>query len=174
MDGFAVALDEVWGREAVRIRERLGGAACWEDRFALVGALLAHRQRAAGPAVDPEVSRSWERMVGSGGLVRVEELAAETGWSRRRLWGRFRAQIGLPPKRAARLVRFHRAARRLASGGAVSLIAAECGFTDQSHLHREVLAFTGLAPTALAGAPGLKADTMAWPGHAAGERHPRP
>ncbi|MEU2792334.1 helix-turn-helix domain-containing protein [Streptomyces sp. NPDC007100] len=168
LDGSAVALDDVWGREAGRIREQLGDASSWEDRFALTDALLA-RRRQTGPGVQPEVAWAWERIVTSRGRVRVEDLAVETGWSRKRLWGRFRSQIGLPPKRVARLVRFHHAARRLASGQAAAQVAAECGYVDQSHLHREVLAFTATAPAKLAGDPGLKADSTAWPTHAIGE-----
>ena len=43
-------------------------------------------------------------MVASRGRVRVERLAAEVGWSRKRLWSRFRSQIGLTPKRSAQLI----------------------------------------------------------------------
>lgn len=84
-------------------------------------------------------------------------------WSRKRLWSRFRAQIGLTPKRAATLVRFDHVAHRLAAGHSVALVAAESGFADQSHLCRDVLAFTGLTPTAVATAPWLAVDHVAWP-----------
>ena len=60
----------------------------------------------AGRAVDPEVAFAWEKMVTSRGQARVERLAAEIGWSRKRLWSRFRSQIGITPKRAAQLIRF--------------------------------------------------------------------
>ncbi|MFK0238117.1 hypothetical protein [Streptomyces vinaceus] len=36
------------------------------------------------------------------GGVGVEQLAAEVGWSRKRLWSRFRSRIGLSRKCAAR------------------------------------------------------------------------
>jgi hypothetical protein len=52
----------------------------------------------------------------AGGQVRVEQLAAELGWSRKRLWARFRSQIGLTPKQAAQLVRFDHAADCVAAG----------------------------------------------------------
>jgi AraC-like DNA-binding protein len=46
-------------------------------------------------------------------------------------------------------------------------VAAESGYVDQSHLHREVMAFGGVTPTALAVAPWLAVDDFAWaaPGH---------
>jgi AraC-like DNA-binding protein len=146
--GTVVALDDLWGRDAMRTQERLRAAASWEDRFAIAEAALARRHE-AGRAVDPEVGYAWRQMVISRGQVRVESLATEIGWSRKRLWARFRSQIGLTPKRAAQLVRFDHAAHRLAAGHNAALVAAESGYVDQSHLHREAMAFTGVTPTAV-------------------------
>ena len=156
-----VALDELWGRDASRIRERLRAVSSWQERFALVDALLA-RRFSTGPLVDPEVAWVWERIAGSRGRVRVEELAGEIGWSRKRLWSRFRAQIGLPPKQAARLVRFDHAAHRLGAGDGAARVAADGGYVDQSHLHRDVLAFSGVTPTAMADQVWLAVDEAAW------------
>ncbi|CAM5715729.1 hypothetical protein SCALM49S_04688 [Streptomyces californicus] len=95
--------------------------------------------------------------------VGVDSLADEVGWSRKRLWSRFRSQLGLAPKHAARLVRFDHAARLLAAGHPAARVAASTGYADQPHLHREVRAFTGMTPTALAAAPWLAIDDVAWP-----------
>lgn len=164
LEGAVVALDDVWGRDAARLREQLGGAPSWQERFALAEASLARRTK-TGPSVDPEVARAWDRIAVSHGRVRVEELAAEVGWSRKRLWSRFGSQIGLPPKRAARLVRFDHAVHRLAVGESPARVAAEGGYVDQSHLHRDVVAFTGVTPATVAGKPWLAADDLAWAQH---------
>lgn len=168
LDRTVVALDDLWGRDAARLREQLGDAPSWGDRFALTDALLS-RRRGTGPPVDLEVVRAWDRIVVSRGCVRIEDLAAEVGWSRRRLWSRFRSQIGLPPKRVATLVRFRHAAHRLNTGDNAAQVAAECGYVDQSHLHREIAAFTGMTPATLAGDPGLAVDDIAWAGTASAE-----
>ncbi|MFE5216592.1 MULTISPECIES: AraC family transcriptional regulator [unclassified Streptomyces] len=162
LDGVVVSLDDLWGRAASRIRERLGEVSAWQDRFALTDALLARRQ-AAGPPVDPEVAWAWHRIVAGHGLARVDELAAEVGWSRKRLWSRFRSQIGLPPKRAAKLVRFDHAAHRLVAGEGAARVAADAGYADQSHLHRDVVEFSGATPAAVAREPFLAVDDIAWP-----------
>jgi AraC-like DNA-binding protein len=164
LDGAVVALDDLWGREASRIRERLGEASSWPDRFALTDALLARRYGAGAP-VDPEVAWAWNRIVSGRGLVRVDGMAAEVGWSRKRLWSRFRAQLGLPPKRAVKLVRFDHAAHRLVAGESTARVAADGGYADQSHLHRDVMAFTGVTPATVAGEPWLAVDDLAWPSH---------
>ncbi|MFK0137036.1 helix-turn-helix domain-containing protein [Streptomyces murinus] len=162
LDGAVVPLDDLWGREAARIRERLGGVTSWQDRFALTDTLLARRYQ-AGPPVDPEVAWAWRRIVDSHGLARVEGLAEEVGWSRKRLWSRFRSQLGLPPKRAGKLVRFDHAAHRLVAGEGSARVAADSGYADQSHLCRDVMAFTGATPTTVADEPFLAVDDMAWP-----------
>lgn len=173
LDGAATALDDVWGPEAARIRERLSGTSSWDERFAITDALIA-RRCASGPRADPEVAWAWRRIVAGRGRVRVDRLAAEVGWSRKRLWARFHAQIGLPPKRAARLVRFDHAAHRLAAGQDPARAAAEAGYADQSHLHRDVVAFTGTTPAAVAGEPFLAVDDIAWGGHPAVPGPPSP
>jgi AraC-like DNA-binding protein len=162
LGGTMVALDDLWGRDATRTQEQLHDAASWEDRFAIAEDALARRLH-AHRAADPEVAFAWAHVLTSQGQVRVEEIAAEVGWSRKRLWSRFRSQIGLTPKRAAQLVRFDHAAHRLADGHSAALVAAESGYADQSHLHRDVMAFTGETPTAVAVAPWLGVDDIAWP-----------
>lgn len=161
LDGVVVSLDDLWGREASWLREQLHAASSWEQRFALTEELLA-RRCAVEPSVDPEVAWAWRRMVVSRGLVRIEGLADEVGWSRKRLWSRFHSQIGLPPKRASMLVRFDHAVHRLVAGEGVALVAAESGYADQSHLHRDVMALTGVTPATVAGEPWLAVDDTAW------------
>jgi AraC-like DNA-binding protein len=88
----------------------------------------------------------------------VTALAAETGWSARHLGARFRAEIGLSPKAAARVFRFDHARRRLAraataargaAGAGVRLadIAAEAGYYDQAHLAADFRLLAGCPPT---------------------------
>jgi AraC-like DNA-binding protein len=161
LGGATTALDDVWA-DAARVEGRLRAATTWDERFTIAEAEVGRRFE-AGRAVDPEVGHCWARMVAGRGRARVAELADEVGWSRKRLWSRFRTQVGLTPKRAAQLIRFDHAAHRLAAGRSAALVAAESGYVDQSHLHRDVLAFTGATPAAVAAAPFLAVDPVAWP-----------
>jgi AraC-like DNA-binding protein len=155
----AVSLDDLWGREAVRVGERLGALRTWQDRFTWTDRWLARRWAAQ---VDPEVAWAWHRVNASRGTTRIEHLAAELGWSRKRLWTRFQAQIGLPPKRAAKLVRFDHAVHGLVAGQAAAGVAADHGYTDQSHLHRDIAEYTGLTPAKVVDEPFLAVDDVAW------------
>ncbi|RDI42003.1 AraC family transcriptional regulator [Nocardia mexicana] len=161
LSGNSVALEEVWGRDAERLRDRLRATSSWDDRFAIVADTL--RARLATPGVDPEVAHVWRRTRTGRGRVRVDGLADEVGWSRKRLWSRYRSQLGITPKRAAQLIRFDHAAHLLATGHSTALVAAACGYADQSHLHRETRALAGVTPPAIAAAPWLAIDPVAWP-----------
>ncbi|WP_067573587.1 helix-turn-helix domain-containing protein [Nocardia acidivorans] len=161
LSGRVAPLDALWGRGVESLRERLHATRSWDERFAIIADLLTARER-AGRAVDPEVAFAWRRIMLSHGGIRIDRLADETGWSRKRLWSRFRSQIGLTPKYGAQLVRFDCAAHRLAAGHSAARVSAECGYVDQSHFHRDVMAFTGLTPKALAVAPWLAVDPLAW------------
>lgn len=147
LSGIVIGLDDLWRQEPL-LREQLTDTRDWDDRFVLLDEFLA-RRHASARSMDPEVVASWERIVSRRGQVRVGDLAVSCGWSRKRLWSRFTAQVGLTPKRAAMLVRFDRAVRGLGSGRDAAEVAVACGYADQSHLHRDVLAFAGCTPGAL-------------------------
>jgi AraC-like DNA-binding protein len=162
LSSTVVTIEDLWGPDAARVEDQLRAAPTWEDRFGIVDAALGRRHD-DGPLLCPEVDVAWRRITASRGRIRVEQLAGEVGWSRQRLWSRFRAQVGLTPKRAAKLVRFDHAAHRLATGESPAAVAAETGYADQSHLHREVRDFTRMTPSVVAGQPWLAVDGVAWP-----------
>jgi AraC-like DNA-binding protein len=161
LSGVFVDLETLWGRDAALLHERLRAQRSWDDRFAITRAALASRLDRSH-RVDVEVAWSWKRMLTTHGRVRVERLADDVEWSRKRLWSRFRAQIGVTPKRAAQLIRFDHAAHLLAAGRPAAAVASDTGYADQSHLHRDTAAIAGLTPSALATSPWLSVDDVAW------------
>jgi AraC-like DNA-binding protein len=162
LGGNVIPLEDLWGRDTSRLREKLHYARTWPQRFAMINAALSTRLHTGRP-VDPEVSWAWRRILAGHGQARINDLAAQTGWSRQRLWSRFSTQIGLTPKRAAMLVRFDYAIHRLVARHTLARVAADSGYTDQSHLHHDIRAFTGTTPTTAANEPWLAADNTAWP-----------
>ncbi|MFD4432565.1 helix-turn-helix domain-containing protein [Nocardia sp. NPDC058497] len=141
-------IGDVWGPAATLLRERLAETATWAGRFAVTTRFLT--DRASTRSADPEVTACWYRIVASNGDVRVRDLAEFTGWSRKRVWSRFTTQVGVTPKRAAMVVRFRSAFDLLVTGHSPADVAVACGYSDQSHLHRDVSAFAGITPGALA------------------------
>jgi len=142
-----VPLADLLGREADLLVERLAGLGDWEARFALLDAELTARLREA-TAPSPSIAWAWRRLRASGGGVPVGALASEIGCSPRHLLSGFRRYVGLPPKRAARVLRFERVVGLLERSGGRGLgdIAAACGYADQPHLNRDFRAFAGASP----------------------------
>ena len=145
-----VGLEDVLGAPARELIERLADAPGWPERFAIAERAIADRLDAAPPPPS-EVAWALGRIEASGGTVPIGGLARELGWSHRRLVAAFRDQVGLPPKRVARIVRFERVQRAVAAapGEGWARVAAACGFADQAHLAREVGELAGVTPTAL-------------------------
>ncbi|WP_067828431.1 helix-turn-helix domain-containing protein [Actinomadura kijaniata] len=138
----------VLGPRAVELAERLHTAPTWPDRFRVLDAALAALVRDRPAAPPPEVGRAWRRLAETGGNLTVADLAGELGWSRRHLTERFRRELGVPPKTAARLIRFARACRLLRRPGARPAdVAVRCGYFDQAHLAREFRALGGTTAT---------------------------
>jgi AraC-like DNA-binding protein len=137
---------------APELTARLHDTTSWTQRFDLVEAFLAHRLAESLPP-SREVEWSWHRLRRTGGRASIAAIATELGWSHRRLIARFRDQIGLAPKTAARMLRFDRAVAALGSDGADSLaeIAFDCGYFDQSHLNRDFKELAGTTPSAFLG-----------------------
>ncbi len=148
-------LGELWGRGcAERIADGL-----WTDALPdrqrldllqdqLLARLPAHRPGRAHTLVAGAVAA----IEGSGGLLRIADLAATLGVSRQHLAATFGARVGLAPKMFARVCRFQRAAERLkalpASEPDWARLALEHGYFDQSHLIHDFREFAATSPDA--------------------------
>jgi len=150
LPGQPLDLVDVLGTDGRRLGEQVRDLPTWQERFALVDSFLLERLD-QGPRPSPEVSQALTVLVESHGRQPIGHLATETGWSHKHLITRFKRQVGVTPKMAARLIRFETVRRRLAGGShGWARIAAEAGYADQSHLVREFRQFSGLTPTAFA------------------------
>jgi AraC-like DNA-binding protein len=148
-----VALDEILGHGAESLADQLSGVATPSRRVALVERALVERLGAT-PILSPEVVWVWGKLR-SQPSVRIANLAADVGWSRTRLASRFSEQIGISPKRFARVVRFEGARRLLAKGSSsLAEVATGAGYYDQAHLSRDISALAGCTPAELAGELG--------------------
>ncbi|MBL1100661.1 helix-turn-helix transcriptional regulator [Streptomyces coffeae] len=152
---LVVSGTEVLGARAAEVRERMCAQDTWDERFATLAGYL--RQRAASArhtAVRPEVAEAWAWLARHRGTGTLSGLAEHVALSPRRLTTLFRAETGLGPKQAARLMRFQHTRSAVARAVAadrppeLSRIAAVCGYYDHSHLVRDFRQYTGVSPTA--------------------------
>jgi len=155
-----VPAEAVLGDLCSELRVRVLAATGWPERFAVLDEILLRRMNVAPAAarhdVAPEVGWAWRQLLTSGGAILMSDLAEQTGWSGRHLTTRFREEIGLTPKAAARVIRFSRARHLLGrqatapgGGGGYRLadLAVTCGYFDQAHLAREFRALAGCPPS---------------------------
>lgn len=147
--GGVYDIADVLGARGRELLDRVREAPDWTSRFAAFDLVLsACADQARTPR--PEVREAWTELVRSGGRVSVHELATRVGWSRRHLGDRFRRDLGLTPKTAARVIRFERSHRAMTSRACSGLaeVAAECGFADQAHMTREWRDLAAQTPSA--------------------------
>lgn len=147
--GQLVDLVDVLGRPARQLGSIVRDSPSWRERFGAIDRCLLGRLGDA-PPVAPEVALAWRQLVTSRGTVSIRSICREVGWSHKHLITRFRQQVGLTPKRAARILRFERVLRhasRTARPDWVEL-AVSCGYADQAHLIRDFREFAGTTPAA--------------------------
>ena len=142
-----VALEDVWGRVGATLRERLLEAATPGDALGVLeDVLLGQLIQADRLGPDPSVAAAACAL--SRG-VPVGEVADGLGLLPRTLRRRFTAQVGLTPKRFARVRRLQRVVRDL--DGQVqadwAAVAARHGYADQPHLTDEFRELAGVTPT---------------------------
>jgi AraC-like DNA-binding protein len=93
------------------------------------------------------VGRSIKAMKNSSSApLDVSVLAASLGYGREGFTRKFSRQAGVGPAEFSLLIRLNRARALLRDGSPAASIAAECGFTDQSHMGRHFLRTFGTTP----------------------------
>lgn len=113
----------------------------WQDLaeaapgFAMPGTIEAAFEALAGTRLDSPTARLGEAILTS---RTMETLSAASGRPRRWLQRWFRREIGIPPRRYLRLLRFQETLAGLQeSAETLAARAAEHGFADQAHMARE-------------------------------------
>jgi AraC-like DNA-binding protein len=147
--------------------DQLRATSRWELRFAAVDQFLAKELTESKRRIPPELTWAWEILDQSHGQVSIRALARAIGWSERHLISQFRAFLGVRPKATARRLRLSHAFNMVSTDPTddLSTIAAQAGFSDQSHMSREFQTFSGVTPGVLRTArfddlPGIPAAVL--------------
>lgn len=143
-----VELPRVFGLDAGALCERLITELDVSARQNFIGELLC-RTELSGLANDEIYVRATSLIEACEGQVKIAELAHTLGVSSRMLERKFKATLGIPPKKFIRIVRFQKVVAQLRSGQDASKlidIAHEFGYTDQSHFIRDFKDLSGAVP----------------------------
>ncbi|MFW6074243.1 MAG: helix-turn-helix domain-containing protein [Chloroflexota bacterium] len=143
------SFSDIGGPGADLLVEALHSLPSWEAQFDLLDSFFLERI-ADARLPSPETDWAWRQIQLSAGCSQIGTLAEEIGWSHKHFIARFREQVGMSPKKVARILRFKRVVQHL---GEIeqpdwALIAREAGYYDQAHLVRDFRQFTGSTPAA--------------------------
>jgi AraC-like DNA-binding protein len=144
-----LAAGDAWGRVGAELEARL--AECQEPIPAARALATALARRLDGaPQLDPAVRGAVAALERDG--ARVAEIGRDQFLSERQLRRRFLRDVGIAPSAYARVARLHRLlvlAPRTPAGTTLARLAAEAGYSDESHLARDVRDLAGVTPTVL-------------------------
>lgn len=139
--------EEILGPLARDCQQRLADAASAEDRVREIGQTLGRLlQRAARS--DSPFDYALERIRRSDGRVRVDQLARELGWSRKRITRAFADRVGFSPKRLSSILRFHAVYNHITRTPPErrdGRLIYDYYF-DQSHFLKEFKRYSGITP----------------------------
>ena len=144
-----IPADEVWGRLAVAIAERVVAAPSPQAALALLESAVSDRVDAHAAAVDGLAIEAAHRLRDASHNG-VPTLASSLGISERQLRRRCERATGLGPKTLQRMFRFQRflalAGADTAARPSLARLARDAGYSDQSHLSRESVRLAGRPP----------------------------
>jgi AraC-like DNA-binding protein len=151
--GRVASVTDLWGPRAARLRgniARAKGSVAGTIR-AIEEALLDRLAEGSVAAARARLLARAVRAIESGVAedAQIHALARRLGVSERQLRQVFHEEMGISPKRYARIARIRRAAARAGSLGGARL-AAESGFYDQAHMSAEFRDLLGVTPRAFA------------------------
>jgi AraC-like DNA-binding protein len=142
-------LDALWGaRATARLREQLLEAATPDAALDVLEWTL--RTAFLGRARHPAVAFALDAFRRRPDVGRVGDVTSVIALSPKRFIERFKAEVGVTPKRYCRLLRFQQAVGRAHAARQVDWaeVAVACGYFDQPHFIRDFREFSGLTPTA--------------------------
>jgi AraC-like DNA-binding protein len=149
LSDLCIGLEELWGEDARRIRDRLLEPSSPAAKFQLLERWLL--SRLAKPlkrhlAVDFAMGE----FVRHRSALPVSTVAERLGYSQRRLNQLFSQEVGLSPKLFSRIRRFQRVIHDVAGQREIDWtgVALSCGYYDQAHFIHEFQEFCGLTPSA--------------------------
>jgi len=143
--------EEVWGRPAALLAERMTAAPGLDRRVALVEEFLRERWPSPDPQVE-FVQRIVAALLHDRTIARVDDVTEMFNINPRTLQRLFQRYVGVSPKWVLRRYRLHEAAAVLAreQHRPWAEVAAELGYFDQSHFIRDFTAAIGMTPVAYA------------------------
>jgi len=155
-----VSLDLVLPEWTRITSEAIARARTTAERFHVMDLTLTKLLCKGDYSFEPVAIDAVRSIIDAKGFGRIEGLADSLGIGKRRLERQFAKYMGLRPKLAARMFRFHKAVDLLLYKPENNWASAvvQLGYCDQAHLIRDFREFSGKTPSDLFGEFPLMAD----------------
>jgi AraC-like DNA-binding protein len=144
-----IELDQIWGQAGWDLRDALLETRGVAAKFYVLHQFLLQRLRplrrlceATGHAV--------RQLTTEPSVVSLQGIARAAGLSHKQFIERFRAEVGMTPKRFCRIRRFHQTLQQTTGVPRIDWAEVACasGYYDQAHLIHDFQSFAGLTPSA--------------------------
>jgi AraC-like DNA-binding protein len=142
-----ISLKDLWGDNALSLREQLLRARTPREKFQLLeDALLKLALRPVKR--DAEIEYAIRALSYSPQIQTIAALGECMSISARKFSRLFTQQVGLKPKTFARIRRFQRVLTQIGLGREIDWagVVAQCGYYDQAHFIHDFRAFSGFTP----------------------------
>lgn len=138
-----VQLDNLWGRDGRLLRERLLEAPTPQLKFCVFEEVLLQRLT---PKYDASIQYAIPALKTG---IPISQVATSLGLLPRTLVRRFSTQVGITPKRFARVQRLQRVLRAVRNSSEPDWcsLAAEHGYADQAHLIHDFRDLADITPS---------------------------
>lgn len=147
MENKAIALQQLFGKEALVLEQQVLNASNNEERIQFISTFLYNCLQT--PEAGSRITKlSIEALLLSNGQLNVDDLAGQLQINRRQLERRFSSAIGLSPKQLSKFIRLQAALKMMNEKKFTSLtsLAYENGYYDQAHFIKDFKEFTGVSP----------------------------
>jgi AraC-like DNA-binding protein len=142
-----VSFEEVFGSWGARLQKRVGDAEDPQEKIALLQRALTHLlQQNEKECV--LLDHTLDLLAQTHGMMRVQELAAHLGYTKRYLDRLFQEHVGVSPKSLASILRFQEVYQGWMQHQSPTFFRDQwpAYYYDQSHFIKEFKRFTGFTP----------------------------
>lgn len=147
----SIPLRYLFKEDITALEEEMHQAKTLLDKTVLVERfLLQMLQTKAQPSRAVRMDHCMRLIYQSRGAVTIEQLAAETCWSRRQFERQFLTAVGTSPRQFLKIVRFQRAIQHKVQTPTATLTetALAAGYYDQAHMVEDFRLYSGWSPKA--------------------------
>lgn len=137
-------VDDVFKNLGRELQRRIWETPLLEDKVMLLQEFLCNRLVSLERR-DPIADYVVQKIMTKNGLIRVNDLCTDIGYSRRHLYNKFEEYIGVSPKEFICIVRFNQM-YKIINLDPSNLVEAREPYHDQSHFIRDFKKFTGYTP----------------------------